>query len=317
MLFRSLDALVREGKLTAEEARLARRVPLAEDVTVESDSGGHTDNRPLGSLFPAIALLRDRLAAQHGYERPIRVGAAGGLGTPTSVASAFALGAAYVLTGSVNQGTVEAAISPQAKDLLAKADIADVAMAPAADMFELGVEVQVLKRGTMFAARAHKLRDLYREHDRWEDIPAAERARVEKDLFKADFATIWDGTRAFWQKRDARVAEKAETDLKHRMALVFRWYLGMASRWAIDGVPDRVTDYQVWCGPAQGAFNTWVKGSFLEPASARKVAEIAANLLEGAAVVTRAGQLRSYGVPMPAAAFTFVPRPLKIGRAHV
>ena len=175
---------------------------------------------------------------------------------------------------------------------------------------ELGVEVQVLKRGTMFVARAHKLRDLYREHDRWEDIPAAERARVEKDLFKADFATIWDGTRAFWQKRDARVAEKAETDLKHRMALVFRWYLGMASRWAIDGVPDRVTDYQVWCGPAQGAFNTWVKGSFLEPASARKVAEIAANLLEGAAVVTRAGQLRSYGVPMPAAAFTFVPRPL-------
>ena len=35
----------------------------------------------------------------YGYARPIRVGAAGGLGTPESVASAFALGAAYVLTG--------------------------------------------------------------------------------------------------------------------------------------------------------------------------------------------------------------------------
>ena len=29
-------------------------LPLAEDVTVEADSGGHTDNRPLTALLPAI-----------------------------------------------------------------------------------------------------------------------------------------------------------------------------------------------------------------------------------------------------------------------
>jgi trans-AT polyketide synthase, acyltransferase and oxidoreductase domains len=40
------------------------------------------------------------------------------------------------------------------------------------------------------------------------------------------------------------------------------------------------------------------------------VVQIALNLLEGAAVVTRAQQLRAAGVAMPTAAFNFKPRPL-------
>ena len=54
-------------------------------------------------------------------------------------------------------------------------------MAPAADMFEMGVKVQVLKRGTMFAMRAPKLYELYRTYPSWEAIPAAERVQVEKN----------------------------------------------------------------------------------------------------------------------------------------
>jgi len=38
--------------------------------------------------------------------------------------------------------------------------------------------------------------------------------------------------------------------------------------------------------------------------------QVARNLMEGAAVVSRACQLRSYGVPVPGAAFDFRPRPL-------
>ncbi|NOY25358.1 MAG: 2-nitropropane dioxygenase, partial [Oligoflexia bacterium] len=142
-----LNALVAVGQLTTVEARLAHHLPIAEDITVESDSGGHTDNRPLSALFPVILALRDRIAAEQGYTRPIRVGAAGGLGTPTAVAAAFGLGAAYVLTGSVNQGAIESGLSEAGRTLLAQADLADVVMAPAADMFELGVQVQVLRRG--------------------------------------------------------------------------------------------------------------------------------------------------------------------------
>ncbi|MGC6494552.1 MAG: PfaD family polyunsaturated fatty acid/polyketide biosynthesis protein [Myxococcota bacterium] len=307
-----LDKLVGDGRLTAEEARLAARLSVAEDIIVESDSGGHTDNQTLTALFPTILQLRDELMAAHGLTRPIRVGAAGGLGTPSAVAAAYALGAAFVLTGSVNQGAVESGLCAKGRELLAKAGLGDVTMAPAADMFEMGVKVQVLKRGTMFAPRAHKLYETYVTYAGMDDIPPAARERLEKRVLGLTLDEVWDTTRSFWQERDPREVAKAEADPKHKMALCFRWYLGLSSRWAIAGDAKRALDYQIWCGPAMGAFNAWVSGSFLEPVADRTAGQIALNLLEGAAVVTRAQQLRSYGVPMPAAGFQFSPRPLKI-----
>jgi PfaD family protein len=306
-----LDALVSRGLLTAEEAQLAQHVPVAEDFTVEADSGGHTDNQPLGALFPTITSLRDRIAQERAYRRPIRIGAAGGLGTPTSVAAAFQMGAAYVMTGSINQACVESGLSTEGKKLLLQAGLADVIMAPAADMFELGVEVQVLSRGTMFAPRARKLYELYRAHAGLDDIAPEDRARLEKEMLQCSVADAWASTRAYWQARDPREIEKAEKDPKHKMALVFRSYLGQSSRWAIAGDVPRRVDYQIWCGPAMGAFNDWVKGSFLEKLEERGVVQVALNLLEGAAVVTRAQQLRSYGVPVPPEAFDYRPRPLE------
>jgi PfaD family protein len=305
-----LGQLVRQGKLTEQEAALARRVSVAEDVTGEADSGGHTDNRPLTVLLPALCQLRDRVQSELRYDRPVRIGAAGGLGTPTAVAAAFGLGAAYVLTGSVNQSAVESGIAPDARALLAQADLADVAMAPAADMFEQGVRVQVLKRGTLFAARASRLYELYRKYESLEALPSAERDVLEQQVFKRPIDQVWEETLAFWQKREPAQASRAGQDPKHRMALVFRWYLGKASRWAIDGTPGRAQDYQLWCGPALGGFNAWVRGSFLESVEARTVVQIALNLLEGAAVVQRAQQLRSLGVSVPPEAFNFRPRPL-------
>ncbi len=303
-----LSALVTQGLLTRAEADLAARLPVAEDVTVEADSGGHTDNQPLVALLPVILALRDELTARYGYTRPIRVGAAGGLGTPGAVAAAFALGAAYVLTGSVNQAAVESGLSAAGKAMLAEADLADVIMAPAADMFELGVRVQVLKRGTMFGVRATKLYEAYRAYPSLDAIPADLRARLERDVLHATFDEIWAETQRFWQRRDPAEADRAERDPRHRMALVFRWYLGKASRWGIEGEASRRTDYQIWCGPAMGSFNRWASGSFLAAPANRTVVQIARNLLEGAAVVTRAHQVRTYGVAVPADVFQFRPR---------
>ncbi|MBW2726957.1 MAG: PfaD family polyunsaturated fatty acid/polyketide biosynthesis protein [Deltaproteobacteria bacterium] len=305
-----LDALVAAGKLTAEEGQLARKLPVAEDFTVESDSGGHTDNRPLTALLPTILGLRNEVVSARGYERPIRIGAAGGLGTPGAVAAAFALGASYVLTGSVNQACVESGLDADGKQMLAEAGLADVVMAPAADMFELGVEVQVLKRGTFFGVRARKLYELFRAYDSLEALPAEEKAKLEKDILRVSIADAWQDTCKFWAERDPREIEKAEADPKHRMALVFRSYLGQSSGWAIAGVRDRRMDYQIWCGPAMGAFNAWTAGSFLAEPEGRNVVQVARNLLEGAAVLTRAQQLRSFGVAIPPAAFDFRPRPL-------
>ncbi|MBN2358777.1 MAG: PfaD family polyunsaturated fatty acid/polyketide biosynthesis protein [Deltaproteobacteria bacterium] len=305
-----LDALVRTGQLTADEARLARALPLAGEIIAEADSGGHTDNRPLTVLLPIILALRDALAAEHGFRQVSRVGAAGGLGTPGAVAAAFALGAAFVQTGSVNQAALESGLSDEGKRLLAQATLADVTMAPAADMFEQGGQVQVLSRGTLFGVRARRLAEVYRTCEALEAIPAELRASLERELFRQPLDQVWADTRRFFEQRDPRQVERAERDPRHKLALCCRSYLGRASGWAIEGDPQRRLDYQIWCGPAIGSFNAWVKGSFLEDPARREVVQIARNLLEGAAVLSRAQQLRCYGLPVPSSAFQFLPRPL-------
>jgi len=295
-----LTEMVASGLITAEQAALAKEVPMAQDITVEADSGGHTDNRPLVSLLPSILSLRDRLQGKHRFAMLARVGAAGGIATPSSVAAAYMMGAAYVLTGSINQACVESGSSDLVRKMLAAAGQADVAMAPAADMFEMGVKVQILKRGTMFAMRGTKLYEVYRAYESIDAIPAAVRAPLEKDLFREPLEAVWEKTRAFFLHRDPSQVARAESDPKHKLALVFRSYLGQASRWANAGVPDRVLDYQVWCGPAMGAFNEWAQGSFLQAPENRRAALVARNLLYGAAVLTRAHFLRCQGVVLDA-----------------
>ena len=291
-----LNQLLEAGHITAEQAEMAKEIPMAQDLTAEADSGGHTDNRPAIALLPTLISLRDRLQAEFNYPNPIRVGAAGGISTPTSAAAAFAMGAAFIVTGSVNQACVESGSSDTVRKLLAQAGQADIAMAPAADMFEMGVKVQVLKRGTMFAMRAAKLYELYRKYNSLEELTSAEKDMVEKQYLRSSFAEAWESTKAFFQKADPAQITRGEADPKHKMALIFRSYLGQSSRWANAGEPSRVVDYQIWCGPAMGAFNEWVKDTFLEQPENRKVVTVAFNILYGAAVTQRVNHLKSQGI---------------------
>ena len=295
-----LRLLCEEGSLSAEQAELAAGIPMAQEVTAEADSGGHTDNRPAMALFPTIKSLAGRMERKFGYSVSLRVGLAGGIATPAAAAAAFAMGAAYIMTGSVNQACVESGTSDTVRRMLAETRQADMTMAPAADMFEMGVTVQVLKRGTMFPMRAAKLYELYRAHDGLDSLPVAERDKLEKTFFKATCADVWRDTRSFFLKRDPRQVERAERDPKHLMALVFRWYLGQAAHWAKDGDPARTIDYQVWCGPAMGAFNEWAAGSFLESPDQRRVATVARNIMFGAALQARANILRYQNIQLPA-----------------
>lgn len=300
--------LVERGHLTAEQAELGRRVPLADDITVEADSGGHTDRRPMGSLFPVIRQLRDRLAREvEGW--PIRVGAAGGIGTPDAAWAAFAMGADYVVTGSVNQACVEAGTSDRAKQMLAQADVADCEMAPAADMFELGVTLQVLRKGSMFPMRATWLSELYRTRDGLEDLSDAERKRLETQVLRRPVDEVWSECAEYFGRRDPEQLRRAEGNPKRRMALVFRWYLGMSSRWAKIGDADRATDYQIWCGPAMGSFNAWTAGTGLAAPADRRVADVAYHLMRGAAYAGRIAQLRLAGVRLPTSCLVYRPEP--------
>ncbi|WP_226360455.1 PfaD family polyunsaturated fatty acid/polyketide biosynthesis protein [Pseudonocardia sp. ICBG1142] len=296
-----LRRLREEGRITAEQAALAATVPMADDLTAEADSGGHTDRRPLPVLLGELIRLRDRRAPR------VRVGAAGGIGTPDAVAAAFAQGADYVVTGSVNQACVESGQSPQAKELLGQAGVTDTEMAPSSDMFELGVDVQVLRRGTMFAACARRLYDLYRRHDGLDDLPVDERRSLERTVFRRPLEDVWSDTVDYFSRRDPDQIARAAENPQRRMALVFRWYLGLSSHWAAGGVEDRTADYQIWCGPAMGACNSWLAGTALEPVGARTVRGIAENLMRGAAFRSRVTALRQAGVSLPASAATHRP----------
>jgi len=145
-----LHQLVAEGKITPLQAQLASSIPMADDVCVEADSGGHTDSGVMSVLLPAIQRQRDQAMQRNRYRKTIRVGAAGGIGTPEAAAMAFMLGADFILTGSVNQCTVEAGTSDAVKNLLQKIEPQDTDYAPAGDMFEIGAKVQVVRRSVFF-----------------------------------------------------------------------------------------------------------------------------------------------------------------------
>lgn len=297
---RILAELVDAAMITEKEAFLARSIPLAQVLTAEADSGGHTDNRPAISLLPVMLALRNEMAEKYQYKMTLCVGLGGGIATPASTAAAFAMGAAYVLTGSINQSCVEAGTSESVRLMLSETTQADVTMAPAADMFELGAKVQVLKRGTMFPLRASKLYDLYCKYDTFEDIPENQKKTVEKDFLRCSFKEEWIQTKKFFGVYDPKQITRANQESRHKMALVFRSYLGRSSTWAIAGQPDRKIDYQIWCGPAMGAFNHWAKGSFLEKPENRKVVTVAMNLMFGAAVLTRINWLGCQKIVLPA-----------------
>lgn len=274
-----VQALLRSGQVTPEQAELARRVPMADDICVEGDSGGHTDQGSLGALLPPIIRLRDLAARELGQARPVHIGAGGGLGTPEAMLAALTLGADFLVTGSVNQCTLEAGTSDLVKDMLADMEVQDTAYAPAGDMFELGARVQVLRRGVFFPARANQLYDLYRLHASLDDIPAAERERVESRYFHRSFAEVWQEC----CERNGSGNAAAKADPKRRMAQVFRWYFGQSTRLAIQGVAERKVDFQIWCGPALGAFNQWAAGTDLAPWRSRHADDLAQQLMAATA----------------------------------
>ena len=303
-----LEELAAGGHITQEQAELARLVPLSDDITVEADSGGHTDNQPLVSLLPSIIALRDQIQNEYHFTVPVRIGAAGGISTPDSALAAFMMGAAYIVTGSINQACVESGASEHTRNLLAQTDMADVTMAPSADMFELGARVQVLKKGTLFPMRAQKLYDLYTSYDSIDEIPASVRIELKKKVFKRSMDEIWQETTAFFAKLNPEQITKANQNPKKKMALIFRWYLGLSSRWSRDGEDDRKLDYQIWCGPSMGAFNEWVRGTYLEDYRNRRVSDIAWQLLSGCAYRYRVQSLKLQGVSFPSELETYYPQ---------
>jgi trans-AT polyketide synthase/acyltransferase/oxidoreductase domain-containing protein len=278
-----VSQLVQRGEITAAEADLSQHVPMAQDICVEADSGGHTDQGVAIVLLPAMIYLRDEMMRSCRYAAPIRIGAAGGIGTPEAAAAAFIMGADFILTGSINQCTVEAGTSDVAKDLLQQADVQDTGYVPAADMFELGAKVQVFKKGLFFPARANKLHELYLRHGSLDEIDAKTRSQVEEKYFRRSFEQVRAEARQYLSVIAPGQVDEIFRRPKQEMAWVFRWYFAQSTRTALAGDGAWKLDYQIQCGPALGAFNRWVKDTELRNWRERRVAELADKIMNGTA----------------------------------
>ncbi|MET0335644.1 MAG: PfaD family polyunsaturated fatty acid/polyketide biosynthesis protein [Rhizobacter sp.] len=277
--------LLAAGKVTTEEAELSSEVPMAHDICIEADSGGHTDQGVALVLMPAMRALCDTIQRELGYGEPMRLGAAGGIGAPDAAAAAFVMGADFIVTGSINQCTVEAGTSEAVKDLLQTMNVQDTAYAPAGDMFELGAQVQVLRKGVLFAVRANKLYELYQRHDSLDEIDEKTRTQIQEKYFKRSFDAVWSETRAYYASHHPAKLAAFEKSPKQKMAAIFRWYFVHATRLAMQGSEEQKVDYQVQCGPALGAFNQWVKGTALESWRERRAASLGEMIMQGAAQV--------------------------------
>ncbi|KAF7771537.1 hypothetical protein PCIT_a4146 [Pseudoalteromonas citrea] len=273
--------LLNSGKINAEQAQLSQFIAMCDDICVEADSGGHTDRGQPTVLLPAIQTLRNALLHTLGFTQRVRIGLAGGIGTPTSAAAAFIMGADFIVTGSINQCTVEAGTSSLVKEMLQDINVQDTDYAPAGDMFEMGSQVQVLKKGVFFPARANKLFQLYQQYDGIDALPTELQTQLQTKFFKKSFAEVWQEvvTHLHNTQRTDEIA-KAEADPKYKMARIFRWYFAHSMQLAFAGTPQQRVNFQVHTGPALGAFNQWVKNTPLENWQNRHVDQIGLKLMQ-------------------------------------
>ncbi len=177
-----VNKLLENGQLSKSEAELGSYIPMSTEICVEADSGGHTDQEVAYALMPVMHRLRDEFMAKYRYTHPIRVGAAGGIGTPEAAAAAFILGADFILTGSINQCTVEAGTSDAVEDILQMINVQNTAYAPAGDMFDLGAKVQVVREGLFFPSRANKLYELYKMYNALDEIDEKTGNKYRKNI---------------------------------------------------------------------------------------------------------------------------------------
>lgn len=274
---RVVEALVAKGAIEREQGELLAKVPVADDICVEADSGGVSDAGVAYALIPAMLAVRDQMMKSYGYLKTIRVGAAAGIGTPEAAAAAFVQGADFIMTGSINQCTVEARTSAVVKDRLQQMNVQDTAYAPAGELFELGGRVQVLKKGCFFPARANRLHELYRYHNSLEEIDPKTRRELEEQYFKREIDDVMAEILLLLPPEEGA---RVEQDPKQKMAALFKWYLNRGAYLALEGAPGEEVNYQIPCDTALGAFNQRVKGTWLEQWRNRHVDDLGLMLMQ-------------------------------------
>lgn len=275
-----VDELLKEGSISDEEARAARKIPMADSITITCDSEGHIGTSAGFLLVPLVKQMIQKCTKEYGYDMEINVGTTGGIGEPKAAAAAFLSEADYIGTGSINQCTQEAAVSESVKEILESIDIHDTEYVPEENLFELGAKCQVVRKGLFFPARANKLYETYRYFDSIENLDAKLASQLEERYFGKTFNEIYDEV---IKTASHEEIEQAEQNKKYKMLLIFKWYFNKSRMDAIKGNQSNKVNYLIKCSSAMGFFNNWSKGKPFEKRENRHVDQIGIAILEEAA----------------------------------
>jgi trans-AT polyketide synthase/acyltransferase/oxidoreductase domain-containing protein len=205
----------------------------------------------------------------------VLIGSAREIGSPHSIAAAFINGAEFVLSDIVQQCTFESGLHTEAKALLQSAGTNDIKIAPCAELFEFGRTTPVLAKGSVFASKAKRLYELWREHETLETLSDEERALLVRDYFPEGIDAAIDEVRAHTPLRAKTTSVTA--DPKAEWAQLVKHYLKSASR------QDRTrSDWRIACGAAMASLNTWLNSEKFVPWQERHVDQLALQLLQAA-----------------------------------
>lgn len=259
-----VESLLAKGKISSQQAQLSESVSMVDDICMEGSGGWQASHVATLILLPELIQLRDAELARLRLSHHVRIGCSGGIGTPQAMSAMFNIGADFILTGSINQCTVEADISDRVKDVLATIQPQDTCQVPAGQQFESGAKEQVVRKHSFFPARAQKLYDLYRLHGGYYEIDEGTRAQLENHFFRRSYQSIVSELKNAASLYGINNLEAFESDKKYQMEQVFKWYFRQALRLAIKGDEKAANNFKIYSGPAMGALNKWLDGTGLE-----------------------------------------------------
>lgn len=225
--------LLRSGRLTPGEAAAAARLPVATDLCVQPEPG----STAMAGLLPAV--LRAAREAGAAGEAEVLVGA-GGIATPEEAATAMLLGAGFLVTAAINQCTPQARTCEAVKDLLATVRQEDTVLAPSAELFLLGGQEHMVRKATLFPARAAHLYGLHLARVPLRQLPAATRQLIERDYLGEPIG---------------HAVGKENKENEPRMADVLARYFDTGTSAALEGRGEQRLNWHIPCDPELGAFN--------------------------------------------------------------
>ena len=273
-----VDELLSEQLINPEQAEMSQSIGLCDDLCVIGDCGEKTTGGSVFLLYPHVYQIKKQLETSYPHVRNVHLGVGGGLGTPQAIAHVFSMGADFILTGSINQATVEAGSSAAVKELLITMGLMDTQTCSSENVFDTQGRIQVLNMHNAFPAKADFLQALWMSYESVSDMPSSLQVHLKEQYFD----DLGDNNNEHSKSTVSNL--KGDLDPKLSMAKLFESYFERAQNHVIlaNDSLDNATDYLIHTGPALGAFNEWVKGTPLESWKNRHVDVVAIHLLESA-----------------------------------